>query len=721
MAASIEQLCNIVLGVKNRDEIDRLVATFNAAVVASKAAAASEDTYAVAVQAGASAAERFAVTVKDGTAGTYKFADATAVARAEAVQAGRAWVAAAEATKASTTATDSATKSHQHLVESSGRAATAATSAGKAGGNSAYGFLLLGQAVDDAQYGFTAIANNLPSIAMSFGLGAGLAGAVAIAATGISVLSRHLGAFTTQADTTKTSMEQLKKRVDELNGMKVKLAFDRTELEAAEADIKRIKTGLDAYNKQKESKTEPEKNSDAEINKALAGTGAQAAIKKSMTDLEANDPKIREAQDRAKKLQERLDFVNKNGVGGNLLPGQAGYQRSPTGNMNQLGLNSRRWLEANIHQAEITAASARKAITGHDGTAEQRTGDLFKDAAPGQGNAKAEELAKALEKAGRPDLAKKVRQNSPDAIKATQARKDALASDDREMEGHDGLVEEEVNRFKPTAIHDLLRGKDAAAGARATGKASAVPKVLEDAIEEIQRALDKEIANLIGQQHLTEAEARQILRDKYAETANQHKFAVIRDEASNAEALEDRQNKPDPHALKAERQPGGGFADIQANAKRLGGGGLQSQAEEELAVQAARRQGLQGQSRQAQAQAIREARRAGNPILSKGDADTLETGKVYRQLKGATDDKGNALSNPERKAAAEAIVAKANADLAQRTLNLQAQSFGVMDGVQTNQMVMAQEMARMNQRVAMLHQQNQRVNQQANNAINRGR
>lgn len=48
--------------------------------------------------------------------------------------------------------------------------------------------LILGQAVDDAQYGLRGVVNNMPQVAQAFGGGAGLAGAVGIAAVAVSLL-----------------------------------------------------------------------------------------------------------------------------------------------------------------------------------------------------------------------------------------------------------------------------------------------------------------------------------------------------------------------------------------------------------------------------------------------------------------------------------------------------------------------------------------------------
>ncbi len=63
---------------------------------------------------------------------------------------------------------------------------------------SASGGLALGSlayAIDDIQYGFNAIVNNIPQIAMGLGAGAGVAGAVGILAVAVNQLSKHWDEF----------------------------------------------------------------------------------------------------------------------------------------------------------------------------------------------------------------------------------------------------------------------------------------------------------------------------------------------------------------------------------------------------------------------------------------------------------------------------------------------------------------------------------------------
>ncbi len=65
-----------------------------------------------------------------------------------------------------------------------------------ASGNAGRGLSQLSYAVDDIQYGFNAIVNNIPQIVMGLGGTAGIAGAVGIAAVAVNQLIKHWGELT---------------------------------------------------------------------------------------------------------------------------------------------------------------------------------------------------------------------------------------------------------------------------------------------------------------------------------------------------------------------------------------------------------------------------------------------------------------------------------------------------------------------------------------------
>lgn len=63
----------------------------------------------------------------------------------------------------------------------------------ESGRNTGIAMLALSQAIDDVQYGFAGVLNNIPMLLMALGLGAGLTGVVSIAITAIYQLVKHLG------------------------------------------------------------------------------------------------------------------------------------------------------------------------------------------------------------------------------------------------------------------------------------------------------------------------------------------------------------------------------------------------------------------------------------------------------------------------------------------------------------------------------------------------
>lgn len=115
------------------------------------------------------------------------------------------------------------------------------------------GLQQLSYAVDDIQYGFAAIVNNIPQIIMGLGGGAGLAGAIGIAAVAINQLIKHWTEVTAlfEAGFSNQSYDQL---------VKMK--------EAAEA-------ASDAFAKLAKENTEWEDKSIKEVKRVVANAGAE--------------------------------------------------------------------------------------------------------------------------------------------------------------------------------------------------------------------------------------------------------------------------------------------------------------------------------------------------------------------------------------------------------------------------------------------------------------
>lgn len=104
----------------------------------------------------------------------------------------------------------------------------------------AQGLLSLSRAVDDAQYGFRAIVNNIPEIVYMFGGTAGIAGAVGIASVAVNILINHWkdlidtfqGAW---SGVPAAQLEELRLKAEAATEAFEKLSKTPTKAEAAEA------------------------------------------------------------------------------------------------------------------------------------------------------------------------------------------------------------------------------------------------------------------------------------------------------------------------------------------------------------------------------------------------------------------------------------------------------------------------------------------------------
>jgi hypothetical protein len=83
----------------------------------------------------------------------------------------------------------------------------------QAGKSGALGLLAVSQAIDDVQYGFRGIVNNIPGIVMGFGAGAGVAGAFQIAAVAANFLITSLKDVSFFTDETARKAEEIPRRV----------------------------------------------------------------------------------------------------------------------------------------------------------------------------------------------------------------------------------------------------------------------------------------------------------------------------------------------------------------------------------------------------------------------------------------------------------------------------------------------------------------------------
>ncbi len=147
---------------------------------------------------------------------------------------------------------------------------------------SAMGFLMFSQAVEDAQYGLRGVLNNIPGIVMSFGGGAGLAGVVSLAAVGLNTLIENVDLFGEKAkkakqDAADLSVEIMKKADTAYLDAKATEAAAKAQeeynatLQRAEGHYKAIIAQAEAVTRQKKEMA------DAEIASADAEAALQVA------------------------------------------------------------------------------------------------------------------------------------------------------------------------------------------------------------------------------------------------------------------------------------------------------------------------------------------------------------------------------------------------------------------------------------------------------------
>src|SRR5580698_434277 len=99
----------------------------------------------------------------------------------------------------------------------------------------------LAYAIDDVQYGFNAIVNNIPQIALGLGMGAGIAGVAGIAAVAVNQLYKHWGELTSalQAAWEGGSADRLKVLADRAE--KAAESFEKLKSASTDAEGKGAK------------------------------------------------------------------------------------------------------------------------------------------------------------------------------------------------------------------------------------------------------------------------------------------------------------------------------------------------------------------------------------------------------------------------------------------------------------------------------------------------
>jgi hypothetical protein len=160
---------------------------------------------------------------------------------------------------------------------------------GKANSNAAMGFMALSNAVQDVQYGFGGIINNIPGVVSGMGLGMGVAGAAQIAGVAFSVLNKNVDIFGTEAaaaakEATTTANEatalanSTQRAADAAADAAKKYAALNAALKKTEADYKAVSAASDeAIESAKRLQDIETKRGDLQSELAMAEIDAMAA------------------------------------------------------------------------------------------------------------------------------------------------------------------------------------------------------------------------------------------------------------------------------------------------------------------------------------------------------------------------------------------------------------------------------------------------------------
>jgi hypothetical protein len=306
-----------------------------------------------------------------------------------------------------TAATQAAAVASEKLVVSAGQAHSKVANLGQVG-------LQTGRVIQDfAQGGVGGILNNIEGFAMAVGGGPGLAGvltglgvAAFIAKPLIVSAAESIGMFGNEAETSKTKVEKLTERIDELSKQKVKLAIDVRELKVAEEALVELKKARAEFEAPSASSDQAEAGK--RIGKAIDETGEGDEIKKELVadilaDLNRDETKLqREGKEARADLAQR----------------KADLAENPTSTAGQGAVDAAQKLVENLETAEKLAQLNREQ------EASDIVGRMLVKAKSGKDPEAASRLAEGLDKAGHEDVATEVRKATPATVKAEREKKE---------------------------------------------------------------------------------------------------------------------------------------------------------------------------------------------------------------------------------------------------------------------------------------------------------
>lgn len=152
--------------------------------------------------------------------------------------------------------------------------------------NSAQALLMFSQGFEDAQYGIRGVLNNIPGLIFAMGGGAGLAGAISLAAVGLSQIIPLFQKTKEESNLLKEALDSVKDSAGELEEIRFQQAAE---------NIDNLKERADALKQKWDDTTEAQKNFSTS---ALENAGELAEAERGIADA------LGEQVDKYKELQE---------------------------------------------------------------------------------------------------------------------------------------------------------------------------------------------------------------------------------------------------------------------------------------------------------------------------------------------------------------------------------------------------------------------------------
>lgn len=298
--------------------------------------------------------------------------------------------------------------------------------ASKASGKLGLGFLEVSRAVEDAQYGFRGVINNIPQMIMLFGGTAGLASSLSLVAVGVNVLLsrlKELWSSLSEGDV-RTASDQIKdlaEKVKELSEKPMRLRVEQVELDEATRKLEALKRGVAEF----EAGQRKQK-----VHEAEAGNIVEEILAESETGRAAIQEKMRaqvEARDLANSVTIKDARVAREKAAADLAEIDAALEAATD-------LDERRGLidAGGEAQRRLTAATRREEDARNKiaDAAEQEVGGVIERARTGHGRDQAEaiaDLARRLGAVGERGVASAVAGTSAEGLRRTDEEDAAFA------------------------------------------------------------------------------------------------------------------------------------------------------------------------------------------------------------------------------------------------------------------------------------------------------